>query len=59
MKVLCGYNVNIDALYRMTDGEISELLEISDKDELQEKICHPTDGISSLSDFVAGLVLHM
>ncbi|MGM0770221.1 MAG: ADP-dependent glucokinase/phosphofructokinase [Halobacteriota archaeon] len=59
MKVLCGYNVNIDAVCRMTGGEISELLEMVDKEEFREKICDPPDEISSLSDLVAGLVLHM
>lgn len=59
MKVLCGYNVNIDAVYRMTGEEISELLHMLDREELREKLCEPPGEIRSLSDLVAGLVLHM
>ncbi|AKB85880.1 ADP-dependent glucokinase/phosphofructokinase [Methanococcoides methylutens] len=59
MKVLCGYNVNIDAVCRMTGEEISDLLGMVNKEELREKICEPPGEIRSLSDFVAGMVLHM
>lgn len=59
MKVLCGYNVNIDSVYRMTAEEISELLCMVEKEELREKLCDPPGEIRSLSDLVAGLVLHM
>lgn len=59
MKVLCGYNVNIDAVYPITGEEISDLLEIVDMEELREKISDTPDEIKSLADLVAGLVLHM
>ncbi|WP_135609504.1 ADP-dependent glucokinase/phosphofructokinase [Methanococcoides sp. AM1] len=59
MKVLCGYNVNIDFLYTITGLEMSDLLKLVDKDELIGKICDAPGEIRSLSDLVAGLILHM
>lgn len=59
MKVLCGYNVNIDAVHTITGEEISDLLNRVDKKELSEKICNAPGEIRSISDLVAGLVLHM
>ncbi|WP_445474790.1 ADP-dependent glucokinase/phosphofructokinase [Methanococcoides methylutens] len=59
MKVICGYNVNIDAVYTITGEDISDLLKMVDKDELLEKICDAPGEIRSIADLVAGLVLHM
>ncbi|SES64797.1 ADP-dependent glucokinase [Methanococcoides vulcani] len=59
MKVLCGYNVNLDAVYTITGEEISYLLKRVDKEELLEKIHDAPGEIRSLVDLVAGLVLHM
>ncbi|MDA0525087.1 ADP-dependent glucokinase/phosphofructokinase [Methanococcoides alaskense] len=59
MKVLCGYNVNIDAVYTITGEDISDLLKMVDKDELLEKIYDGPGEIRSITDLVAGLVLHM
>ncbi|WP_135605995.1 ADP-dependent glucokinase/phosphofructokinase [Methanococcoides sp. NM1] len=59
MKILCGYNVNIDAVYKITGEEISDLMEIVDMEELLENIRDAPGEIRSISDLVAGLVLHM
>ncbi|UGV40064.1 ADP-dependent glucokinase [Methanococcoides orientis] len=59
MKVLCGYNVNIDAVYRMTAEEITGLVDLVDKGEMVDSIFDPPGEIRSLPDLVAGLVLHM
>ncbi|WP_440953437.1 ADP-dependent glucokinase/phosphofructokinase [Methanococcoides sp. FTZ1] len=59
MKVLCGYNVNIDAVYQMTKEEISALILMVDKGGLREKLCDAPGEVRSLSDLVAGLVLYM
>ncbi|NYT19644.1 MAG: ADP-dependent glucokinase [Methanosarcinales archaeon] len=59
MKVICGYNVNIDAVYAITGVDISDLLKMVGKDELLEKVCDAPGEIRSITDLVAGLVLHM
>jgi len=59
MNVLCGYNVNIDSVYRVSGIEISELLENFERTEILEKIEKPPGKILSESDFVAGLVYCM
>ncbi len=59
MNILCGYNVNIDSVYRINGAEIQELLGSFEKTEILEKIENPPGKISSESDFVAGLTYCM
>jgi len=59
MKILCGYNVNIDSVYRMGGAELSELLESFESSEILEKIDSPPGRIDSKSDFAAGLAYCM
>jgi len=59
MKILCGYNVNVDSVYRISGAEISELLENLEMTEILEKIDKPPGKIFSKSDFVAGLAYCM
>ncbi len=59
MNILCGYNVNIDSVYRITGAEISELLETFKAAEMLDKIQNPPGKIYSEADFVAGLVYCM
>jgi ADP-dependent phosphofructokinase/glucokinase len=59
MNILCGYNVNIDSVYRVSGAEISELLETFEMTEILEKIETPPGKILSKSDFVAGLAYCM
>ena len=59
MKILCGYNVNIDSVYRVSGAEVSELLETFEMTEILEKIENPPGKILSESDFVAGLAYCM
>ena len=55
MNILCGYNVNIDSVYRISGAEISELLSAFERTEILEKIETPPGKILSESDFAAGL----
>ena len=59
MKILCGYNVNIDSVYSISGEEVSDLLSSHDMSEIAAKIITPPNAINSISDFVAGLVLCM
>lgn len=59
MNILCGYNVNIDSVYRISGAEMSELLNIFEAAEILEKIKNPPGKIISESDFVAGLAYCM
>lgn len=59
MNILCGYNVNIDSVYRVSGTEISELLETFEAAEILYKIENPPGKIFSESDFVAGLAYCM
>lgn len=59
MNILCGYNVNIDSVYRISGIEISELLETFEEAEILNKIENPPGKIFSESDFVAGLAYCM
>lgn len=59
MNILCGYNVNIDSVYRVSGVEISELLETFEEAEILDKIENPPGKIFSKSDFVAGLAYCM
>jgi len=59
MNILCGYNVNIDSVYRISGAEISELLETFEEAEILDKIKNPPGKIFSESDFVAGLAYCM
>ncbi|WP_440947402.1 ADP-dependent glucokinase/phosphofructokinase [Methanosarcina sp. T3] len=59
MNILCGYNVNIDSVYRISGAEISELLNTFERTEILEKIENPPGKILSKSDFAAGLVYCM
>ncbi|MDY0128717.1 MAG: ADP-dependent glucokinase/phosphofructokinase [Methanosarcina vacuolata] len=59
MNILCGYNVNIDSVYRISGAEMSELLETFEEAEILDKIENPPGKIFSESDFVAGLAYCM
>ncbi|MHC1757175.1 MAG: ADP-dependent glucokinase/phosphofructokinase [Methanosarcina sp.] len=59
MNILCGYNVNIDSVYRVSGAEISELLRTFERAEILEKIENPPGKIHSESDFAAGLAYCM
>ncbi|KKG11754.1 ADP-dependent glucokinase [Methanosarcina sp. 2.H.T.1A.6] len=59
MNILCGYNVNIDSVYRISGAEISELLSAFERTEILEKIENPPGKILSESDFAAGLAYCM
>jgi ADP-dependent phosphofructokinase/glucokinase len=59
MNILCGYNVNIDSVYRISGAEISELLETFKAAEMLNKIQTPPRKIYSEADFVAGLAYCM
>lgn len=59
MNILCGYNVNIDSVYRVSGAEISELLETFEEAEILNKIEYPPGKIISEADFVAGLAYCM
>jgi ADP-dependent phosphofructokinase/glucokinase len=59
MNILCGYNVNIDSVYRISGAEISELLSAFERSEILEKIENPPGKILSESDFAAGLAYCM
>ncbi len=55
MRVICGYNVNIDAVHNISGGEISRLIAnfgLKPKAELPEKI-------ESLEDLVSGILFCM
>ncbi|HJH30143.1 MAG TPA: ADP-dependent glucokinase [Methanosarcinaceae archaeon] len=59
MKILCGYNVNIDSVCSISGDDISDLLSSQDMGEITAKIEIPPNAVNSVSDFVAGLVLCM
>lgn len=59
MNILCGYNVNIDSVYRISGVEVSKLLERFEAAEILDKIDNPPGKIISEADFVAGLVYCM
>lgn len=59
MNILCGYNVNIDSVYRINRAEISELLETFEEAEILNKIENLPGNIASEADFVAGLAYCM
>jgi ADP-dependent phosphofructokinase/glucokinase len=59
MKILCGYNVNIDSVYRISGAEVSELLDTFEKTEILEKIENPPGKILTESDFAVGLAYCM
>lgn len=59
MKILCGYNVNIDSVFSISGEEVSDLIRSQDMDEITGKIKNPPNAVNSVSDFVVGLVLCM
>ncbi len=59
MKILCGYNVNIDSVYSISGDEVSDLVRSLDTVEINAKVRYPPNVVNSVSDFVAGLVLCM
>ncbi len=59
MKVLCGYNVNIDVVQRIDTDELMEMLAHHDEVVILERMQAPPDTIDSMEDFLAGLVLCM
>jgi len=56
MKFLCGYNMNLDAVYSITGEDIAELLASVDPAVLLESFQHSSSNINSISDLLAGLV---
>ncbi len=59
MNILCGYNVNIDSVYRISGVEVSRLLETFEAAEILSKIKNPPGKITSEADFAAGLAYCM
>lgn len=59
MNILCGYNVNIDSVYRISGAEVTALLDTLDRAEVLDKIENPPGMIRSISDFTVGLVYCM
>lgn len=59
MRVLCGYNANIDAVYKIRGAEVETLLESADLSMVTLKLRNPTGVIYLLEDFLAGLLLCM
>ena len=59
MKVLCGYNVNIDAVYAISGAEVEELLELVDAQLVDQKIKKAPGEICTIEDFLAGLLICM
>ncbi|MFP4655451.1 MAG: ADP-dependent glucokinase/phosphofructokinase [Methanohalobium sp.] len=59
MNILCGYNANIDSVYRTKGSEISQLLESFNHDDIIEKIENPPNRIDTITDFIAGLIICM
>ncbi|WP_292487612.1 ADP-dependent glucokinase/phosphofructokinase [Methanohalobium sp.] len=57
MNILCGYNANIDSVYRITGDEIYRLLEHQNQDNIIKKIENPPNRIDSIDDFIAGLII--
>lgn len=56
MKFLCGYNMNLDAVYSITGEDIAELLGSVDPAVLFDSFQSSSGNITSVSDFLAGLV---
>ncbi|MBP2030927.1 ADP-dependent phosphofructokinase/glucokinase [Methanohalophilus levihalophilus] len=59
MKVLCGYNANIDAVYPISGAEVEILLASADTKLVEEKIQNPPGVIHELEDLLAGLIFYM
>lgn len=59
MKVLCGYNANIDAVYTISGSEVEALLESSDIQLVEEKLQNPPGVIYEFEDLLAGLIFYM
>ncbi|MHC1576205.1 MAG: ADP-dependent glucokinase/phosphofructokinase, partial [Methanosarcinaceae archaeon] len=59
MKVLCGYNVNIDAVQRIDTDELMGMLAHHDEKAILESLQAPPGVIDSMEDLLAGLVLCM
>ena len=57
MNVLCAYNANIDSIYHIDGEELSRLL--ADHPDVRGKVNDPPGSISSVSDFLAGIVVCM
>lgn len=57
MNILCAYNANIDSIVHVDCEELTRMLEVHDN--IPEKMNDPTGSISSVSDFLAGLVICM
>ncbi|KXS40388.1 MAG: ADP-specific phosphofructokinase, partial [Methanolobus sp. T82-4] len=58
MNILCAYNANIDAIYKVDGQKMSEIAE-GYKEEIAEKMKDPPGHISSIPDFFAGLFICM
>lgn len=56
MKFLCGYNMNLDAVYSITGEDIVELLASVDPAVLFDSFQRSSGNINSISDLLAGLV---
>jgi len=56
LKILCGYNANIDSIYSIKGSEINELLSFFPKSEVKDRLSNLPGSINSVSDFLAGLI---
>jgi ADP-dependent phosphofructokinase/glucokinase len=56
LKILCGYNANIDSIYSIKGLEINELLSLFPKKEVTDSLSNLPGSISSVPDFIAGLI---
>ncbi|MDK2892666.1 ADP-dependent glucokinase/phosphofructokinase [Methanohalophilus sp.] len=59
MKILCGYNANIDVVYAISGSEVEALLELADVQLVEQKIRDPPGVIYELEDLLAGLIFFM
>lgn len=58
MNILCGYNANIDAIYKVEGLQMARIAEMYGK-EIDSKMKDPPGHISSIPDFFAGLFICM
>jgi ADP-dependent phosphofructokinase/glucokinase len=60
MRIICGYNVNLDMVCTVTSDEITKhIVEHRLLEKVLKKLESPIEGIYSIEDFFCGLLLHM
>ena len=59
MNILCAYNANIDSITHIDCEELSQMLDTYANANFEGMLDNPPGSISSVSDFLAGLVLCM